>query len=302
MNRMNASDIIKKKQNTCLYRAYYNPVVYQSTVFSTLNPFSTISSGTASYTSTVAQVNNYVCPPHILSYNLINNIMYGKFSSGDKSLSELEWKNTNSTVQYYYSTNIVTSSYVLSGPEPVICPDIQFNTYACGGGGVQSRSGDNASDIVIDKRDGTLYKAYYTPRVFQSTIVSTFTPFSSISSGTVSYTSSFETIYTYECKPKFISYQIANEVNNGAYVCGNKQISELEWNNTTSSLQFYFSTSGVGGISTITSSFVLRGPEPIIYPLVQFYQGVETVSNCCDSCEGCDEGVILYCDYIDSGY
>jgi hypothetical protein len=296
---MNASDIIKKKQNICLYRAYYDPVVYQSSVFSTLNPFSSISSGTTTYTTTVNIVTTYVCPPHILSYNLINDIVSGKISSGDKPLSELEWKNTTSSVQYYYSSNVTTSSYVLSGPTPTICPTIQFNTYGCGGGG---GGGENASDIVVAKRDGVLYAAYYSPTVFQSTVVSTFMPFSSISSGTTSYTSSTDTIYKYTCNPTFISYQLANEVNKGAYVCGNKQISDLEWINNTSSVQYYYSTSGVGDISTITSSIVMRGPEPLICPLVQFYQGVETVSNCCDSCENCDGGVIMYCDYVGSGY
>lgn len=297
---MNASDIIKKKQNTCLYRAYYKPVVYQSTVFSTFMPYSSISSGTTTYTSSVNTVNQYICPPHIISYNLINDILYGKTSSGAKPISVLEWKNTMSTVQYYYSTNVVTSSYVLTGPEPNVCPDIIFNTLACGSGG--GGGGDTASEVVAAKRDGTLYNAYYMPNVFQSTTVYNYIPYSSIASQPISYLSTLDTKNTYLCNPTFISYQLANEVNSGAYVCGDKQLSELDWKNTNSSIQLYFSTGGTGSISTVTSSFVMRGPEPIICPLTQFYQGVETISNCCDSCQNCEGGTIVYCDNIGSGY
>jgi hypothetical protein len=160
----------------------------------------------------------------------------------------------------------------------------------------------NASDIIKMKQDSYLYTAYYNPSVYQSTVVSTLIPFSTISSGTASYTSTIDTVYTYECLPTFVSYQLANNVNNGAYVCGDKVISILDWNNTISSLQLYYSTSGVGGISTITSSFVLRAPGPVICPLVQLYQGVQTISNCSDTyytCNGSSDG---YCNYYNSGY
>jgi hypothetical protein len=299
---MNASDIIKKKQNAVLYKAYYNPVVYQSTVFSTLNSYSTISSGTASYTSTVNTVDNYICPPHILSYNLINGILEGKVSSGDKTIAEVQWKNTNSTIQYYYSTtNLITSSYVLSGPTPIICNDLQLICGSGAGGGGDAISGENASDIVSAKRDGELYKAYYTPRIFSSTIVSTLIPFSSISSGTTTYTSTTETIYTYTCNPTFVSYQTVNSVNSGAYICGPKQLSVMDWKNTNSSIQFYFSTSGSGDISTITSTFVLRGPQPVICPLVELYQGPQTLNGDCSCYQTCTDADLSYCEDCDSG-
>lgn len=287
---MNASDIIKKKQNTCLYRAYYNPIVYQSTVFSTFMPYSSISSGTTTYTSNVNTINQYICPPHIMSYNIINDILYGKISSDDKLTTDLQWKNTVSTVQYYYSTNIVTSSYILTGPEPNICSNIAFNTLECSGSGGRGVGGENAGVVVAAKRDGALYNAYYIP-------------FSSISSQSTSYLSTSDNIYTHVSNPLFMTYQLSNKVSNGAYICGKKQISELDWKNTTSSIQLYFSTSGFGDISTITSSFVMRGPEPIICPLVQFYQGVETTSyNDCDLDQYCCEDTIMYYNLIYSGY
>ena len=163
-------------------------------------------------------------------------------------------------------------------------------------------SGENSSDVIAAKRDGTLYNAYYMPTVFASTMSINILPYSSISSGITSYTSSNSAIYTYSCNPTFISYELLNEVNNGAYICGNKQISDLDWKNTTSTLQLYYSTGGVGGVSTITSSFVMRGPEPVICPLIQFYQSVQTFNESCESCQDCTDTISVYCDYIDSGY
>jgi hypothetical protein len=293
---MNASDIIKKKQNTTLYKAYYNPVVYQSTVYSTIDTVSTIAPSNNSYASTVNTANTYICPPHILSYTMINDIINGKFSSGDKAVADLEWKNTTSTLTYYYSGSNVTSSYVMSGPLPNVCDDSQL---ICAGGG-GGACGENASDITAAKRDGALYEAYYNPRVLASTIVSTLIPFSSIGSGTTTYTSTTETIYTYSCNPTFVSYQTVNEVNSGAYICGNKQLSEMEWKNNTSSIEYYFSTNGSGD-TLITSSLVLRGPEPIICPPTQFYQGVQTINGDCSCYQTCYIAEQEYCEDCDSG-
>lgn len=293
---MNASDIIKKKQNICLYRAYYNPTIYQSTIFSTIESVSSILSGDSSYKSTITNINTYICPPHIISYNIINDIINGKNSLDNTVLSELEWKKTTSTTQYYYSGNTITSSIILSGPSPIICTEPTFNICINGSNG---GGGKNSSDIVTAKNDEIQYIAYYNPTVFNSTIVNNIITFSSIASGTTSYTSTFDTIYTYECNPTFNSYQNANNINNGSYLCGSKQLSELEWKNTTSSILLYFSTGGTVDTSTITSSIVLRGPEPDICQPIQLYQGLDTVNNNCKCTQYC---IIEYCNFIDSGY
>jgi hypothetical protein len=78
MNRMNASDIVKNRQNKVLYNAYYQPTVFQSTVVSTLSPISSYTGGYASYESTVITAYNYSCQPTFLSYELLNEVKNGR--------------------------------------------------------------------------------------------------------------------------------------------------------------------------------------------------------------------------------
>lgn len=136
MNRMNASDIVKNRQNKVLYNAYYQPIVFQSTVVSTLSPISSYTGGYASYESTVNTVYNYSCQPTFLSYELLNEVKNGKEVCTGTCASQLTWTNLTSTTQYMYATNYstlstplqisVTSTSVQGSKGPVICPLINF--------------------------------------------------------------------------------------------------------------------------------------------------------------------------------
>jgi hypothetical protein len=153
---MNASDIIKAKQNKTLYQAYYRPDIF-SPVNSTINycPISTVWNGSefiSSVTSTVTMNYLYKCNKPIISYELANSINEGKYECGypycstisewntgnmyvtgncDCKVSFLTLKNTNPTIIYNYSTiNFstvnVTSTSILTGPGPIICPLVEF--------------------------------------------------------------------------------------------------------------------------------------------------------------------------------
>ena len=165
---MNASDIIKSKQNRVLYQAYNRPTIFSTLITSTINysPISTISTGgtfTTSFASTINTQYGYKCAPTAdLSYELLNDINSGKYICGfpycssisvwntgqtfpigncDCKISFLNWKNTNSTIIYNYSSinysSIgITSTIILTGPSPVICPLIfhqgtKFDNNSC---------------------------------------------------------------------------------------------------------------------------------------------------------------------------
>ncbi len=155
---MNASDIIKAKQNRTLYQAYYRPTIFSTLITSTINysPISSISSGGTFISSVVSCINTqyqYTCEKPSISYELLNSINDGKYECGypycstlsnwntgqiipvgncDCKISFLTWKNTNPTLLYTYSTinysSVLTfSTPVLTGPSPVICPLIEVN-------------------------------------------------------------------------------------------------------------------------------------------------------------------------------
>jgi len=150
---MNASDIIKNRQNRVLYQAYTRPTIFSTLITSTINycPVSTISTGgifTTSFTSTINTQYGYTCEKPAISYEMLNDINKGKYLCGypycssiyiwntgqtypigdcDCKISLLTWKNTNSTSIYNYSTAtyssvVVTSTNILTGPKPLICP------------------------------------------------------------------------------------------------------------------------------------------------------------------------------------
>ncbi len=113
---MNASDIVKAKQNKTLYKAYYRPTVFQSSIFSTLNvvssssgPQGTYSSFTSSYTTCLTQVNNYLCNPTFISYQFAKDVNDGSYECGLKSISKLQWKPTEE-IRYLYSTQYSIST------------------------------------------------------------------------------------------------------------------------------------------------------------------------------------------------
>jgi hypothetical protein len=136
MNRMNASDIVKSRQNKVLYNAYYQPTVFQSTVVSTLTPISSYTGGYSSYESTVITAYNYSCQPTFLSYELLNDVKNGKEACTGTCATQLTWANLTSTTQYMYATNYstlstplsigVTSTIVKGSTGPVVCPLINF--------------------------------------------------------------------------------------------------------------------------------------------------------------------------------
>jgi hypothetical protein len=157
MIRMNASDIIKTKQNRTLYQAYYRPTIFPNTTTSTITyyPISTISTGgtyISSFTSTVNTQYQYTCQTPSISYNLTNSINSGKYLCGfpycstlsiwntsqiipvglcDCKINVLSWNNTNPTIIYNistatYSSIIVQSTIVKTGQAPSICPLIDF--------------------------------------------------------------------------------------------------------------------------------------------------------------------------------
>jgi len=150
---MNASDIIKNRQNRVLYQAYTRPTIFSTLITSTINycPISTISTGgafTTSFTSTINTQYGYTCEKPAISYELLNDINEGKYLCGSPycssisiwntgqtvpvgdcncKISFLTWKNTNSTSVYNYSTATyssvsVASTNILTGPGPFICP------------------------------------------------------------------------------------------------------------------------------------------------------------------------------------
>lgn len=76
----------------------------------------------------------------------------------------------------------------------------------------------NASDIVLSKQNGILYKAYYKPTVYQSTTYNTSCVVLD-ASGIAVLSTCVNTVNTYASNP-FSSYELAADVNQGKYVCG----------------------------------------------------------------------------------
>ena len=135
----------------------------------------------------------------------------------------------------------------------------------------------NASDIVKNRQNKVLYKAYYQPTVFQSTVVTTQLPISSYNGGFDSFSSVTNTVYTYSSQPTFLSYELLNEVKNGKDVCTGTCASQVTWSNLTSTTQYLYATN-YSTLSTplniaVTSTFVKGSKGPVICPLVSFYQG-----------------------------
>jgi hypothetical protein len=166
----------------------------------------------------------------------------------------------------------------------------------------------NASDIVKAKQNRTLFQAYYHPMITPSTTTTTIVVSTFISLDvdlTMQSNVCSTVIYNNLCMPSFISYQLANDVNQGKYLCntytlaqqvgGNAinttstaqtqcKISNLEWETTLSTVTTAYNT--VDGITYSTSSATsLQSPVstfilPVICPLVEFYQGTNFASKC----------------------
>jgi hypothetical protein len=151
---MNASDIVKAKQDRTLYQAYYRPTIFPGKTTSTIQicPISSVDGGTTTYESTTSIQYNYVCYPPSISYELSNAVNSGKYicgcnndegisiwntgqviptDTGNCKISFLQWKNTNVTPVYSYKVNNYSSistfsTTTLTGPGPVICPLVDF--------------------------------------------------------------------------------------------------------------------------------------------------------------------------------
>ena len=173
----------------------------------------------------------------------------------------------------------------------------------------------NASDIVKAKQNRTLYTAYYRPEIFPGKTVSTVTlyPVSTVSTGGAfisSFTSCITTNYLYRCDAPIISYELANDINSGKYICGfpacstitdpntgltrvtgvcDCKISFLTWKNTTPTLIYNYSTISYSTVSTFSTT-ILTGPGPVICPLVSYYQGTNFDNRCntCNSNNNCN--------------
>ena len=148
----------------------------------------------------------------------------------------------------------------------------------------------NASDIIKAKQNKTLYKAYYTPVVYQSTIFSTLTAYSTsinVFTLTTSYVSCINTSYNSVCNPVFINYEMLNNIKNGSIACGATSLSKLQFVKSDTNIYAYstvYSTFGTPAIIVpssfiITSTIGTSAPGPCIVPLIQFYQG-------CSVCDG----------------
>lgn len=148
---MNASDIVKAKQNRILYNTYYNPTILESSVTSTLRPISSVirytSAGinivSTSYTSCITRCDTYVAKPTFISYEMAHAIESGQYGCAvTKRPLETDWNKTTSTVKIIQSTLFSTfstsgpllpssvrysSSIMTIGQSPVICPLIDYH-------------------------------------------------------------------------------------------------------------------------------------------------------------------------------
>ncbi len=176
----------------------------------------------------------------------------------------------------------------------------------------------NASDIIKAKQSQTLYQAYYRPTLFPTIINSTIN-ICPVSSNTTSqsFTSTVTVNYLSRCLPPVISYELANSINEGKYICGfpycstisewntgrqfttgncDCDISFLTWRNTNPTIIYNYSTTSLS-TSVIQTSTILTGPSPIICPLVDMVQGTSFQSRC-NTCGATNGG---YCNTCSSG-
>jgi hypothetical protein len=155
----------------------------------------------------------------------------------------------------------------------------------------------NASDILQKKQNTTLYKAYYQPTVFQSTILTTIRPVSSIilavSNGVpvrnTSYASCTQTVYQTVCEPTFMTYQTRHALQDGTADCTGRTPKETKWTANQSTILYSYSTiySSLVNPSTlapstirISSTIVQTAPMPLICPLIKLRQGTSFASQC----------------------
>ena len=131
---MNASDIVKNKQNKATALSYQQSFTLTSTVQSTIYQVSSIAGGSTRYGSTLNTVYDKTCMPTFTTYETRNKV--NESSCTACSSSSMDWKATNSTLMYVYqsvygnlsttSTVNTTSTIVQTAPQPVICDRVSY--------------------------------------------------------------------------------------------------------------------------------------------------------------------------------
>lgn len=182
----------------------------------------------------------------------------------------------------------------------------------------------NASDIIKAKQNKNLFYAYYKPTIFygasnnvntlvNKNIITTFV--SSIEGSDPSSTIQSTLNYSYKCFPPVLSYQLANNINDGKYLCEypycstitswnnnnthitgtcNCNISELSWkaNKAMGTITTYASENNVTSaiLSSSQNSYTVK---PLICTNPNFYQGPDLTRDC-DTCNELNEHFCCY--------
>ena len=138
---MNASDIVKTKQNKAVALSYQQSFTLSSTVQTTIYQVSSIAGGTPRYGSTLNTVYDKTCMPTFTTYETRNKVQESPCTACN--LSSMDWKNTNSTLMYAYqsvygtlsttSTVLTTSTIVQTAPQPFVCDGVSYRqgTHFC---------------------------------------------------------------------------------------------------------------------------------------------------------------------------
>jgi hypothetical protein len=152
----------------------------------------------------------------------------------------------------------------------------------------------NASDITKLKQSQTQYNAYYNPIAYQSTIISTISPISSILKYTdvgpvnvlsTSYSSTVKTYLTYSANPPYRNYQIANTINS---VIHTNNATTMDWKNTDVKLQYIYNTiyssfntppNIIPSSITITSTNITTSAGPRTESFLSYTQGPHIPNN-----------------------
>jgi len=116
---MNASDIVKAKQNKVLYKAYYTPLISSSTIYTTRNVYST--NGTnSSFISCINTTYNVPCTPTVTSYETLNQLIDGSYECAGVKRSQLQFTGIQNTTIYGYST--IYSSFSTAYQSYIVVP------------------------------------------------------------------------------------------------------------------------------------------------------------------------------------
>ena len=164
----------------------------------------------------------------------------------------------------------------------------------------------NASDIIKSKQNATLYNSYYNPSIYSSTTYTTSYPILSTINNipTPIYSTCTNTINVYTSNP-YTSYELASNVNNGMYICGNKKVSQMEWQANTSiqTQPVYACSSFVSSLSTfISCSQISSINSHSNRPLIcgdSYIQG--NFTNTCNMCNNIGAGINACCYKCVSG-